>query len=47
MLQWRATGCKDTDPWHPPNLLGFSERRGEEAERYTGDERSPIHYSIT
>jgi hypothetical protein len=47
LLQRRATGCKDTDPWHPPHLLGFSERRGEEAACHGLDERPAVDHSIT
>jgi hypothetical protein len=43
LLQWRATGCKDTDPGHPPHLLRFSERRGEETASYRPKERTSVH----
>jgi hypothetical protein len=48
LLQWRATGCKYTDPGHPPHLLRFDgERYGEEAAGQATEERPSVHYSIT
>ena len=43
LLQWRATGCKDADPWHSPYLLGFSERRGKEAAGDHAKEGTSVH----
>jgi len=44
---WGRRG-KPADPHRLPRLLGGGgEGRGEEGERYTGDEGSPIHPSMT
>src|SRR5713101_7054140 len=49
LVEGRSDGvaAEHTDPWHPPNLLGFSERRGEEAASERADERPSVHYSMT
>jgi hypothetical protein len=44
----RILVAEDANPPHLPCRLRLGgERRREEAERYTGDERPPVHYSIT
>lgn len=43
----RALGAEDSDHRRLASLRLSGERRGEEDERYTGDERSPIHHSMT
>jgi hypothetical protein len=45
VLERRAAGCKDTDPWNLPRLLRPSgERRGKENRTRACQERAPVHH---